>query len=116
MTRMRVAGILGIAVAIVAAYILFFRHRDTAKPDKVAEPAKPAAADPWAHAAKTTDQKPQIGAIPQWTFDIDPEGPLTMEGQVVDADGHGVAGAEVVLGSVPTRTAKTEGDGTFSFD
>jgi protocatechuate 3,4-dioxygenase beta subunit len=53
---------------------------------------------------------------PRWALDVDPEGPLRLEGQVVDADGHGVGGAEVWLSSVPPRSAKSEGDGTFAFD
>ena len=32
---------------------------------------------------------------PRWQLDIDPEGPLQLEGQVVDAQGHGVGGADV---------------------
>ena len=65
------------------------------------------------HAVQTEAPSSRSAA---WDLDLDPEGPLQLEGQVLDADGHGVAGAEVWLGSVPPRTAKTEGDGTFSFD
>ncbi len=49
-------------------------------------------------------------------LDIDPEGPLRLEGQVVGPDGQGVGDAEVSIDSVPKRTTKTEGDGTFAFD
>ncbi|MEO6772631.1 MAG: carboxypeptidase regulatory-like domain-containing protein [Kofleriaceae bacterium] len=66
-------------------------------------------------------QHPVRGEAPSarsaaWDLDLDPEGPLQLEGQVLDGDGHGVGGAEIWLGSVPPRTAKTEGDGTFTFD
>src|SRR5258706_12882263 len=102
MTRRRVAGLLALVVVVAGVYLIFFRHHgDATKPSAVAPPAP--AADPWAHAGEKQDQKPQRGAIPQWTFDVDPEGPLRMEGQVVDADGHGVGGAEGTLGSVRPR-------------
>ncbi|MDB4953159.1 MAG: hypothetical protein JWO36_728, partial [Myxococcales bacterium] len=48
--------------------------------------------------------------------DDDPRGTLRLEGQVLDADEHPVAGAIVVLGSNPSRTTTTEQDGGFAFD
>jgi len=49
-------------------------------------------------------------------IDDDPPGTLRLEGQVVDADGHGVGGATVVIAANPPRTALTEADGGFAFD
>lgn len=49
-------------------------------------------------------------------IDDDPKGPLRLEGQVVDADDHGVAGATVVIAANPPRSATTEADGGFAFD
>ena len=48
--------------------------------------------------------------------DDDPRGELRLEGQVLDANERPVAGAVVVLGSTPPRTATTEADGGFAFD
>lgn len=48
--------------------------------------------------------------------DADPGGSLRLEGQVVDADLQPVAGAEVVVGTNPRRTAVSGDDGTFAFD
>jgi uncharacterized GH25 family protein len=56
------------------------------------------------------------GGPPAVLVDDDPKGTLRLEGQVIDADEHPVAGATVVLGSNPPRTLTTEGDGGFAFD
>lgn len=55
------------------------------------------------------------GMAPRWQLDLDREGPLTLEGQVVGPDGKGVGGATVYLSSVPTRTVTSEADGSFAF-
>ncbi|MEO8843566.1 MAG: carboxypeptidase-like regulatory domain-containing protein, partial [Kofleriaceae bacterium] len=98
-------GLLLLAVAL-GAYLLLFRHHDAAtKPP----PKPPSKATQYSVASKAPAMK-----VPE--IDLDREGPLRLEGQVIDADGHGVGGAEVWLGTVPPRTAKSEGDGSFSFD
>ena len=66
--------------------------------------------------AKAHDTAAPRGMAPRWELDIDPEGPLRLEGQVIGPDGQGVGDAEVSLDSVPKRTTKTEGDGSFAFD
>ncbi len=66
--------------------------------------------------AKPHDAAAPRGMAPRWELDIDPEGPLRLEGQVVGPDGQGVGDAEVSIDSVPKRTTKTEGDGSFAFD
>src|SRR5258706_16033024 len=97
MTRRRVAGLLALVVVVAGVFLIFFRHHgDATKPSAVAPPAP--AADPWAHAGEKQDQKPQRGAIPQWTFDVDPEGPLRMKGKASDPDGTAVGGREATPG------------------
>src|SRR5262245_3997638 len=119
MNRKLVVGLLALAVVGVAAWLLLRRGREAAKP--VEERPRVAAIKP-APSAASGARAPEApgpaprGAAPRWSLDADVEGPLRLEGQVVDADGKGVGGATVVLGSVPPRTAKAEDDGAFSFD
>ncbi|HET9987840.1 MAG TPA: carboxypeptidase-like regulatory domain-containing protein, partial [Kofleriaceae bacterium] len=114
MNSKRLGGVLALVAVGLAAW-LFFRHRgDHATGKGTADRASnkvPSLATQ--HAVRGEAPSGRTGA---WDLDLDPEGPLQLEGQVLDTDGHGVAGAEVWLGSVPPRTAKTEGDGTFTFD
>jgi uncharacterized GH25 family protein len=107
-----------VALLVVALAVVFgvLRNRGGA-PKPAAKPQEQAAKqDTWAAAKPAEDTKAPAGMAPRWSLDVDPEGPLQLEGQVVDEDNHGVGGAEVWIGSVPPRTAKTEGDGTFAFD
>lgn len=53
---------------------------------------------------------------PRVLMDDDPEGPLLLEGQVLDSNDKGIGGAVVTLSSNPPRTTTTEADGSFSFD
>src|SRR5512140_2164605 len=73
-----------------------------------------------APAAATHRDRPQrsgdLGVQLRVMIDDDPKGPLRLEGQVVDADNHGVAGATVVIAANPPRSATTEADGGFAFD
>ncbi len=110
----KLGAALGLVVAIAAAWWLFFRHHDAATGPGKATPSQRGKLPSLAtqHVARTEAPRMDQG----WDVDLDREGPLRLEGQVVDADGNGVGGAEVWLGSVPPRTAKTEGDGTFGFD
>jgi protocatechuate 3,4-dioxygenase beta subunit len=118
MNRKLFVGLLALGVAAVAVWLFAFRGPAVEKPpaeDHARSAAiKPAPAAP----AKPAGPPPAAprGMAPRWSLDADAEGPLRLEGQVVDADGHGVGGAEVQLGSVPPRTAKAEDDGAFSFD
>jgi protocatechuate 3,4-dioxygenase beta subunit len=112
------AFVLSLAVVAIGACLAL--HRGCGVGEKAAPKQDPKkvtqAADPWGTAAKSDTQAAPRGMAPRWSLDLDPEGPLRMEGQVVDVDGHGVGGADVWLGSVPPRSTKTEGDGTFTFD
>jgi uncharacterized GH25 family protein len=113
----KLAGALG-ALVVLAVGIWFFALRDRGDPHQTAEPSKRSSKiDLQAPAPATPEDSPAPkGLAPAWELDVDPEGPLRLEGQVVDADGEGVGDAEVWLSSVPPRSATTEGDGTFAFD
>jgi uncharacterized GH25 family protein len=117
MNRKIVVGVVALAVIAIAAWLALSRGRVDA-PRPAAEPARSAAITPAPGAAAQSQEPPSppAGRALRWALDTDVEGPLRLEGQVVDGDGHGVAGAEVWLSSVPPRTAKTDDDGTFSFD
>ena len=115
MTRKHV-GILGAFIAIaVAVWLVLFSGGNHAKPTPAPAPANKVELPKVPHAAQDEAPAPS-GMAPRWSLDIDPEGPLRLEGQVVDEDGHGVGDAEVWLSSVPPRSVKSEDDGTFAFD
>jgi protocatechuate 3,4-dioxygenase beta subunit len=103
-----------IAIAIVAiAGAGWWLHARRA-----AAPAATEAAAPSASGAARRD-RPQRGdpaEIPRVVIDDDPRGTLRLEGQVIDAEDHGVGGATVVITSNPSRSVLTEGDGSFAFD
>jgi hypothetical protein len=106
------------AIARLAFLIWFFALRGGGGGKKEHAPAPTAASDPWAKpAVKTPDRSaaPQPGA-PIFLRDADPVGGLRLEGQVLDADDRPVAGAEVWLGSVPPKSTRSQGDGSFAFD
>ncbi len=117
MNRKLLGGVAALVLVLVALF-LRLRHRgdeathevDAGKPRSAA--ITPAAAQP----GKSEDKPAPRGSAPKWTLDVDREGPLRLEGQVLGLDGKGVGGAKVWLGSVPPRSTKSEDDGTFSFD
>lgn len=114
----KLAGALA-ALVLVAIAIWFFALRNRGGDEKPApEPQANAgsAVAPKPAAKSTDDTPPPSGMAPRWALDVDPEGPLRLEGQVVDEDGDGVGDAEVWLSSVPPRSTKTEQDGSFAFD
>lgn len=118
MNRKLIGGVVAAVVAAVAIWFLFLRGGKDA-PKTTAEAPRSADLKP-----KTTTPTPQPesapaaprGVAPKWSLDLDPEGPLPLEGQVLGPDGKPVGGAKVWLGSVPPRTAVSEEDGSFSFD
>ena len=65
--------------------------------------------------AKGDEVAPDVSA-PQLSFDKDPVGSIAMIGQVQDADGEGVGGAEVSISTNPGRTVISEEDGSFTVD
>ena len=111
MNRKLAGGIAALVVVVAGVWFFFLRgDDDDAKPTKSSRSGKLAIGKP---AAQREAASPMT---PRWSLDADPEGPLRLEGQVVDDDGHGVAGAEVWISTVPPRTTKSEGDGGFAFD
>ena len=107
----RILGGVAVVVLVLAAVlVLKFRHGEDSSPAKSAKEAV-------GKLPSLAVQHPVIKAErPSALLDLDQEGPLRLEGQVVDRDGHGVGGAEVALSSAPPRTTRTEDDGSFSFD
>ncbi|CAN5915018.1 hypothetical protein BH11MYX2_BH11MYX2_08390 [soil metagenome] len=116
MNKKALASAFAVAVAAIAVWFFVLRgHGQAVKPvEKGAGSDTAAAVAPSKDAP--TDGKGPRGAAPRWELDEDREGPLRLEGQVVDASGEGVKGARVTLDSVPSRTATSEDDGSFSFD
>ncbi len=105
-----------LVLAAGLAYWFGFRDRGGATTRPAA--AAKGGADPWdapAKASKGGAEAPQ-GPMPKLAFEVDPAGPLLLEGLVLDERDQPVPGADVRLSSSPSRTTKTESDGTFSFD
>ena len=118
MNRKLVGGLAAAVVVAIGVWFVWLKDRGGERPP-VASTARTADVTPATPAPRPEAEAPAEaprGVAPRWSLDVDPEGPLILEGQVVGPDGDGVAGAKVTLGSVPSRTATTEGDGTFSFD
>ena len=107
--RKTLGGLTAVVVAIAVA--LFVRHRRT--PDKHAGAPPPTPSERAKLDLRVPSSTPSHR---EWARDVDPEGALRLEGQVLDEGGAGVGGATVWLSSVPPRTAKTEADGSFAFD
>ena len=116
--RKILAALVAVVVVVLGGGFLALRGHGSGKHEAKPKPA-PTKPDIWASAATQSpgeDAPMPSGMAPRWQHDVDPEGPLRLEGQVVDADGHGVGGASVWLSAVPPKWATTEGDGSFSFD
>lgn len=116
MNRKLVGGAVAAVIAAIAIWLLF--GRGGKEPVKVATDV-PRSADVQVKPLETPKAQPEQaaprGMAPRWSLDVDPAGPLPLEGQVVGADGKGVGGAKVWLGSVPPRSTTSEEDGSFSF-
>src|SRR5690242_20075374 len=103
----KLAGGLAVVVVLLAAWWFGFHRRH--KPGAAAPPAAAAAAKgiatsvarPESHETGVVQPR---GGIPRWSFDVDPVGPLRLEGQVLAADGGPVGGATVWLDSAPPRS------------
>ena len=117
MTRKVLAGSLAVVIGLLAVWQLWLRDRgDDSARKPAAGSARSADITPTAvERDRKTPDAPRAGT-PRWSIDIDPEGPLRLEGQVLGLDGSGVGGATVWLSSVPPRKVTTEDDGTFVFD
>jgi protocatechuate 3,4-dioxygenase beta subunit len=113
--KLVLAGVL----ALVAALVVVFLTRRSADPMTGPSAATSSAGKPAAVAPAADDDDGPPPAPPsesRFLADDDPIGGLVLEGQVIDQDEQPVAGAIVVLSSVPERTATTGEDGGFSFD
>lgn len=118
MNRKLVAAGAAVVVVLVVVWFAFVRDRGGEKPKPETNSGRTGSADlakPTPEPPKPSGETPRGGA-PRWVLDVDPEGPLTLAGQVLGPDGKGVGGAEVWLGSNPPRTAKAEDDGSFTFE
>ncbi|HZJ66596.1 MAG TPA: carboxypeptidase regulatory-like domain-containing protein, partial [Kofleriaceae bacterium] len=113
MQRRRIVA-LGAVIALVAAGWWWLRDRGTAKPAAIAATAPSAPGAPARERAQRGGELAQRTAI--IVVEDDPRGALRLEGQVIDAEDHGVAGATVTITSNPPRTTTSEADGSFAFD
>lgn len=115
MTRKVVVAALVVVVIAVALWLALRGRGHGPAPDTTERPSRAAVTTPQPAPASQPAPAPR-GPAPRWLLDADAEGPLRLEGQVVDGDGRGVGGAAVWLSSVPPRTTRSEEDGAFSFD
>jgi uncharacterized GH25 family protein len=110
--RKPVFAVIGVALVAAAIGVWWLTHKSsepgsiTPTPAKVERTSRPGEARP-----REAEAPPMAVLV-----DDDPRGTLRLEGEVLDADDHPVAGATVALGSNPPRTATTETDGGFAFD
>ncbi|MEJ7597034.1 MAG: carboxypeptidase regulatory-like domain-containing protein [Kofleriaceae bacterium] len=116
MNRKLVALVVAAAVIGVVVWFAFLRHRGDHKPPQLAGSGRTGSAAVQRPAEPTKPDDAPRGGAPQFILDLDPEGPLTLAGQVVGPDGKGIGGAEVWLGSNPPRSTTAEDDGSFTFE
>src|SRR5262245_20078621 len=110
MTRKVVVAALVVVVIAVALWLVLRGRGHGPAPATAARPSRAAVTPPQQAPANQPAPAPR-GPAPRWLLDADAEGPLRLEGQVVDGDGRGVGGAAVWLSSVPPRTTRSEEDG-----
>jgi uncharacterized GH25 family protein len=114
--KRRLAGVLAVVVAIVAA-IIYLQLRGGDKKSFETAPIARGSGSAIVPKPKAPDEAPPPQRPAQkWTLDTDPEGPLVLEGQVLGPDGKGVSKARVAITSVPPRSVTADDDGTFSID
>lgn len=107
----KLAFAIGLLAALgVVGYLLFGRGGTTSTAT-----SKPVVTiDAGAGAAPTAARGPRIAADDAVIWrDDDPRGPLRLEGQVIDAQDHGVKGAVVSIDTAPPRELTVEDDGSF---
>lgn len=111
--RKRMVAVVVVVLALVGlvADVLVWRHRSKSNDGVVAhhDPSATKAPDPKSAGPR---EEPAASVL----FDDDPAGSMRLEGQVVDAEDHPVAGAIVTVSSHPPRTDTTGTDGGFNFD
>jgi protocatechuate 3,4-dioxygenase beta subunit len=109
--RSRAAVLAAVALAVVVAVVVLVKGGHREEPARSAEPATraPTGADTSVRAATVPDDVTFLD-------DLDRDGTLRLEGQVIDADDHAARAATVTLNTNPPRTITTEADGSFAFD
>ena len=112
--RRRIAIAAAVLVAAALAVFLWLRKGEDGGSSKKAGPAAGAAGPKRAGSGDSGGS--ELPTAPPVAMDNDPVGDLQLEGQVLGPDDEPAAGALVMLGSVPPRTATSEKDGSFSFD
>ncbi len=112
--------VVGVIVAAVAIWLLVLRDgggagAPVAKPGAAGSPTAPGSSGT-SEGVAARSAAPEAAPGSEASWDRDPEGPLRLDGQVVDEDGAPVGDALVVLGTVPVRTTRSQADGSFFFD
>ncbi|HTR53392.1 MAG TPA: carboxypeptidase regulatory-like domain-containing protein [Kofleriaceae bacterium] len=108
------AAIAAAILAAIAVLAWLHFHRATA-PGATAHDPQPHGADGRGFDRNSTNPGGSPSAEPVLDDD-DPTGALRLEGLVLGADDHPVAGAVVAISSTPGRTATTDAGGSFAFD
>lgn len=110
-------GIIGIGILIAAAAAVWFFFVRAPAPSAKKPPAIATSASPsGSAAAEPAKPPPPSGPELRWEWDRDPEGPLRLDGQVVDQDGEPVGDALIVISTQPPATTRSQADGSFFFD
>lgn len=89
-------------------------HR-AATPSPAAAGTQPAKGDPWQKPTEDNTKR-EVPAPANWILDRDPEGVITVEGQVLGPDGAPLPGATVALSSNPVRLTQSDESGGFRFE
>jgi protocatechuate 3,4-dioxygenase beta subunit len=109
--RAAIAGALVLALAVVAYF--YFHHTHAAASDGRDSQARSGKLPAIDRAGGSGRDSPSASPT---LDDDDPRGTLRLEGLVLAADDHPVAGAIVTLSANPPRTATTDQGGSFVFD
>lgn len=102
-------AVLALILGLAAAAVGLIWHRSTAKRPRSTSGTSQNSDAGAAHQPRRRSHD-SVGRDP------DPVGSLRLEGQVIDADQHGVGGATVAITTNPVRTVTTEDDGSFAID
>jgi uncharacterized GH25 family protein len=112
--KRKLLGTVAVVGAVVGAWWWWTDRTASAPAASVATPGR--SEDVAGDQARPRGREPEPGTPARAMIGDDPAGTLRLEGQVVDVDGHGVAGATVIITATPPRTLITEADGSFAFD
>ncbi len=111
-------GVLGPLLVVLAGFaVWFFALRQPGSSATGKSGSSASSSDKGGAASKgkgAAGSAGQNAAAKGW--DLDPEGPLHLEGQVVDDSGAPVGDALVIIDVSPLRFTRTQADGSFQFD